>query len=376
MIYRAWHAAGQAGCRREQGRPPRAGRVSGRIRERHPGRPARRRGPADRPAVLRQLHRRPGRRVPHGLAAGEAGDAGGLRKSVEGVSGTRGRSGGAGRITHRRRGPSRRASRGRSGETRNFNGGPTCSATRTWKRSSAGYYTSNETPEEPIQQVDGFRLSRWPTINAWYRLFDPGHGTNESWYREVYSRISPDADTPVIFVTWYDAWAFCLWAVGRAQLPVAARTRMGIRGQGRHAVGPELLVGRRVRLRQGATATKTSAARRRRRRSMPTRGDSRTSWATSGNGARTSISRAYSRDEADDPTGSSARVLRGGSWGNFADWAAFCVPQLTSSGVLRRQCWFSRGQGSCKILVLFPFFSPRSLAAGERAKILQSRVTP
>jgi formylglycine-generating enzyme required for sulfatase activity len=73
-------------------------------------------------------------------------------------------------------------------------------------------YGSDETPEEPVQRVRGFRLNRWPTINAWYRLFDPGHGLVDSWYRETYRKISPDAETPTIFVSWYDAWAFCVWA--------------------------------------------------------------------------------------------------------------------------------------------------------------------
>src|SRR3989304_9120960 len=37
------------------------------------------------------------------------------------------------------------------------------------------YYPSNEQPEEQEQAVDAFALSRLSTLNAWYRLFDPGH---------------------------------------------------------------------------------------------------------------------------------------------------------------------------------------------------------
>jgi formylglycine-generating enzyme required for sulfatase activity len=73
-------------------------------------------------------------------------------------------------------------------------------------------YPSNETPRERAQVVAPFQLNRWPTVNAWYRLFDPGHGLVDSWYRNTYRKISPDAETPTIFVSWYDAWAFCLWA--------------------------------------------------------------------------------------------------------------------------------------------------------------------
>jgi len=73
-------------------------------------------------------------------------------------------------------------------------------------------YPLHETPEEPIQQVSDFLLARWPTINAWYRLFSPEHGAGEVYYREKYSEVSPEINTPAIFVSWYDAWAFCKWA--------------------------------------------------------------------------------------------------------------------------------------------------------------------
>jgi serine/threonine protein kinase/formylglycine-generating enzyme required for sulfatase activity len=73
-------------------------------------------------------------------------------------------------------------------------------------------YPPDETPEEPVQQVNAFLLSRLPTLNGWYRLFDPGHGIGPSYYRDAYARIRGGADTPVIYVSWYDAWAFCQWA--------------------------------------------------------------------------------------------------------------------------------------------------------------------
>ena len=68
----------------------------------------------------------------------------------------------------------------------------------------------NETPEDAYRTpyVAQFLLSHSPTINAWYRLYDPGHGSQY----ENYARRSATDGTPVICVTWYDAWAFCLWA--------------------------------------------------------------------------------------------------------------------------------------------------------------------
>jgi formylglycine-generating enzyme required for sulfatase activity len=64
------------------------------------------------------------------------------------------------------------------------------------------------------QQVDAFVMCRSPVRNSWYRLFDPGHGLRPSKdydYRS-YERVSPDADSPTVLVTWYEGWAFCLWA--------------------------------------------------------------------------------------------------------------------------------------------------------------------
>ncbi|MCO6455390.1 MAG: SUMF1/EgtB/PvdO family nonheme iron enzyme [Pirellulaceae bacterium] len=80
------------------------------------------------------------------------------------------------------------------------------------ERFEQSQYPKDETPLEALQEVDAFRLSRCPTLNSWYRLFVPGHGEVESSYRELYASISPAADSPVIFVSWYDAWAFALWA--------------------------------------------------------------------------------------------------------------------------------------------------------------------
>ena len=71
-----------------------------------------------------------------------------------------------------------------------------------------------EEPLQPKQEVTGFRLGRWPVTNEFYRLFDPAHGkTLTPWCdKRTYARRSAEDKTPVIFVSWYCAWAFCRWA--------------------------------------------------------------------------------------------------------------------------------------------------------------------
>ena len=176
------------------------------------------------------------------------------------------------------------------------------------------FYTANETPEEPIQQVDAFRFHRWPAINAWYRLFDPSHGTNDSWYREVYSRISPDADTPVIFVTWYDAWVFCLWArwEGKScRLPREHEweyaAKAGTPWDQNYWWGDEF------------DSSKANGDQNVGRTTAPAP-EHANPWGFEdilGNvweWCQDEYHRAYVREEGDDPASSSARVLRGGSW--------------------------------------------------------------
>jgi hypothetical protein len=75
---------------------------------------------------------------------------------------------------------------------------------------SAG--ADDETPAQRKQSVKSFEFCRDPVLNRWYRLFDPQHGLRPSGYREDYAKYSPDPDTPVIYVDWYDAWVFCQWA--------------------------------------------------------------------------------------------------------------------------------------------------------------------
>lgn len=83
----------------------------------------------------------------------------------------------------------------------------------------------DETPEEAEQQVEPFEMAVLPVSNAAFGLFAPGHAG--SMRAEVLDnqinvfggkdRIQELArgwdspDRPVIYVTWFDAWAFCQW---------------------------------------------------------------------------------------------------------------------------------------------------------------------
>jgi hypothetical protein len=69
-----------------------------------------------------------------------------------------------------------------------------------------------EVVKDRQQKMQAYELCRDPVLNRWYRLFDPQHGLRPSWYREDYARYSPAAGTPVIYVSWYDAWVFSRWA--------------------------------------------------------------------------------------------------------------------------------------------------------------------
>ncbi|MCY2996052.1 MAG: SUMF1/EgtB/PvdO family nonheme iron enzyme [Planctomycetota bacterium] len=73
------------------------------------------------------------------------------------------------------------------------------------------WVASAHVPQQRQHTVQAFQLSRCPTLNVWYRLYDPGHGLRLSPFRKLYQQFSPDAQFPAIHVSWFDAWAFCLW---------------------------------------------------------------------------------------------------------------------------------------------------------------------
>ncbi len=75
-------------------------------------------------------------------------------------------------------------------------------------------YPLDETPADDSRTPEfkkPFLLNRYPTLNRWYRLFDPSHG-QQPHHAEIYSRVSGSDEQPAIFVSWYDAWVFCRWA--------------------------------------------------------------------------------------------------------------------------------------------------------------------
>jgi formylglycine-generating enzyme required for sulfatase activity len=57
-----------------------------------------------------------------------------------------------------------------------------------------------------------FELACYPVTNQQYELFHPSH-------RERRDEYSSDDRCPVVWVTWYDAWAFCHWLGPSYRLP-------------------------------------------------------------------------------------------------------------------------------------------------------------
>jgi hypothetical protein len=74
--------------------------------------------------------------------------------------------------------------------------------------------TDRSSDEELYEtSIDGqFDLACYPLTNEQYELFDPAHGAERDKY-------SPDDRCPVVYVTWYDAWAYCRWLGDRYRLP-------------------------------------------------------------------------------------------------------------------------------------------------------------
>jgi formylglycine-generating enzyme required for sulfatase activity len=68
----------------------------------------------------------------------------------------------------------------------------------------------DETPAENPQAIAAFTMHRFPILREWYYLFAPGQRHAVQSY--LGSVAPPGDDHPAIYISWFDAWAFCQWA--------------------------------------------------------------------------------------------------------------------------------------------------------------------
>lgn len=81
----------------------------------------------------------------------------------------------------------------------------------------------DETPLEETQEVAPFTMHRYPVLERWFWLFSPGHRDAMECYLAG-SPLPPD-DHPAIYISWYDAWAFCQWVTWTVPGAAGAKPR-------------------------------------------------------------------------------------------------------------------------------------------------------